>query len=555
MTIPSPTPALVTQRAATPMRRSALWLLCAAYLLPGLIGRDPWKAVDVRAFGVMTAMAEGRIGWLQPSLGGVPVDAALPPHWLGAAFIALLGPLFGAPMAARIPFALLLALSFALTWYAAFHLARTDAAQPVPLAFGGEAATLDYARAIADGALLAMVATLGLLQFGHETTPELAQLACVAALLWALAATPYHPLRSRAVALAALPLLAACGAPATACVLALAAAAVCALSGYASARSLAPWLAAAGVAAALLAQALGTWAWRVNPPSADVATWARIGRLLLWFLWPSWLLALWTVWRWRHHLQYRHIAAPLAVALTGLGVSLAMGGADRALLLALPGLAVLAAFALPTLKRSAGAAIDWFSVFFFSAGAIAIWVVYLSLVVGVPAKPAANVARLAPGFAMSFSPLALATALAASIAWIALVRWRTGRQRHPLWKSLVLPAGGVALCWALALSLWLAPLDYARSYRPMIDRIARHVPDGSCVASEGFDDSAVAAFEYFRRWRVDATPGAAGRGCAYLLVAEPRGARTPARSGWRLVARTGRPTDREEGVAIFRRAP
>ena len=53
-------------------------------------------------------------------------------------------------------------------------------------------------------------------------------------------------------------------------------------------------------------------------------------------------------------------------ATTLLAVWVAMAGSDRALMLALPALAVLAAFALPTLKRSAAAAIDWFSVFFFT---------------------------------------------------------------------------------------------------------------------------------------------------------------------------------------------
>ena len=83
-------------------------------------------------------------------------------------------------LAARLPFAALLVLTLVLTWYATYHLARTDAAQPLAFAFGGEASPVEYARAIADGALLALIASLGLLQLGHETTPELAQLAAVA---------------------------------------------------------------------------------------------------------------------------------------------------------------------------------------------------------------------------------------------------------------------------------------------------------------------------------------------------------------------------------------
>ena len=62
---------------------------------------------------------------------------------------------------------------------------------------------------------------------------------------------------------------------------------------------------------------------------------------------------------------------------------------------------------------------------------------------------AANVAKLSPGFAEHL--LADRPRLRrrrARVAWVWLVRWRTGRNRHPLWKSMVLPAGGVTLCLA-----------------------------------------------------------------------------------------------------------
>ena len=85
------------------------------------------------------------------------------------------------------------------------------------------------------------------------------------------------------------------------------------------------------------------------------------------------------------------------------------------------------------------------------------------------------------------------------------MRWRTGRHRHPLWKSLVLPAGGVALCWLLVMTLWLPPLDYARSYRALVPRVAQHVPAGACIAAPGLPRALVAALEYFGGWRVDAT--------------------------------------------------
>jgi hypothetical protein len=63
----------------------------------------------------------------------------------------------------------------------------------------------------------------------------------------------------------------------------------------------------------------------------------------------------------------------------------------------------------------------------------------MAMQTGVPAKPAANIAAAGAGLRAEFSWLALAAGLAGTLAWIWLVRWRTGRHREALWKSLVLP--------------------------------------------------------------------------------------------------------------------
>jgi len=547
---PTPSPALVSQDAVQRLPRLALLLLCAAYVLPGLFARDPWRNADQAAFGYMLAMAEGRTPWLAPLLGGslAPENAVLP-HWLGAASIALLSPWIEAPLAARLPFGLLLAAVLALTWYAAFHLARTEAAQPVAFAFGGEADTVDYARAIADGALLALIATLGLLQLGHETTPELAQLTAASLALWAVAAAPHRIWPARATIVVALALLAACGAPTVALCFGVAASVITFKSSYAAARSFTPWVAAGTAASAALGLVLGTWAWRVDVEPTLAQAW-QIVRLFAWFLWPAWLLALWTLWRWRRHVAKRHISVPLALAAVAVAACIAGGGFDRALMLGLPGFAVLAAFALPTLRRGATSAIDWFSVFFFSLAAIAAWVIYAAMAIGVPAKPAANVAKLAPGFELQVSWLALALGVTASVAWLALVRWRTGRNRLALWKSLVLPAGGVALTWLLLMTLWLPLLDYARSNRPWVARIAPHVPAGACVSAPGLSRATVAALEQYGQWSVDA---AGRRNCAVLLRQERRAQSAAVPAGWEIVARVRRPTERDEVTLVLRR--
>ncbi|MEY2840674.1 MAG: hypothetical protein RJB60_2973, partial [Pseudomonadota bacterium] len=192
------TPALVTEKAVKRLPRWALLLFCAAYVLPGLFGRDPWKNADIAAFGQMWSLALGQASWWAPHVGGVPPSGGgILPYWLGGAFISALQPWVDPALAARLPFAGLLVAVLSLTWYATYHLARTEAAQPLPLAFGGEAPVPDYARALADGALLALMATLGLLQLGHETTPEMLQLTGSALFTYGLAAAPYRAIKAR----------------------------------------------------------------------------------------------------------------------------------------------------------------------------------------------------------------------------------------------------------------------------------------------------------------------------------------------------------------------
>lgn len=550
----SPNPALVTQRAAQRLPRIPLVLLCAAYVLPGVFGRDPWKTADITAFGYMVNIAQGRTSWLAPTVGGLPADAALLPYWLGASFIKLLGPWVDPALAARIPFALLLVLVLLLTWYSTYHLARTEAAQPLPLAFGGEADPIDYARAIADGALLALIASLGLLQLGHETTPELVQLASVALFVYALAASPFRGVQSRLAVLAALAALAASGAPSIAMALAVVGGVICRASGYEPARRFVPWIAASGVLAAAIATLLGAWGWRVGVTQLSAnGTWELV-RLLVWFTWPAWPLAVWTVWRWRGHLSDRHIAIPLGCAAVSVLASITMGGSDRALMLGLPPLAVLAAFALPTLQRSAAAAIDWFSVCFFTIFAAAVWVVYISMQTGIPAQPAANIARLSPGYTPHFSALALVLAIAGTVAWLWLVKWRTGRSRHPLWKSLVLPASGVALGWLLAMTLLLPPLDHARSERSLVQRIALHIPTQDCISAPGLSRAEVVALEHLGGYRVDAVTPPSATGCRFMLQMQARAVPVAPLPGWALLARERINPNEAEFAAIYRRA-
>jgi 4-amino-4-deoxy-L-arabinose transferase-like glycosyltransferase len=561
-----PSPAIVADAAVRRLPRAALWLFCIAYVLAGFVGRGPWKSADATAFGTMQELVLGLSDWLEPQAaaqhGGY--DSLLP-FWLGAGAMHLL-PFLPADLASRLPFMALLALTLAGTWYAVYHLARSPQAQPVAFAFGGEANPRDYARALADAALLALLACLGLAQLAHETTPALAQLGFTALLFYALAAGPQqHGMRNAAVAALALVGLALSGAPNVALLFGLGAGLIELWDRRHSARgwTLFGWsvlLIALATASVLLAWLLGLWHWRV-----DTAQWGQAAaqkslvnllRLFVWFMWPAWPLALWTLWQWRRQLGSRHVALPLWFLTVVCVSTLLTTASDRGLLLALPALACLAAFALPTLKRSVAALIDWFTLLFFSVCGLTIWVIWIALQTGVPQKPAANVARLAPGFEASFSLLALIVAVLASLAWAWLVKWRTGRHRSALWKSLVLPAGGATLCWVLLMSLWLPLLDHARGYQALVRQVARHVDRQACVETLGLSTAQSAALRYHADLQLRVAQ--LQPQCPALVVDRQAQARLRSQldpSLWTLVAAARRPTEKSDDLLIYRRSP
>ena len=572
-----PSPAIIAQSAVRRLPRLALLLFCAAYVLPGFFGRAPWKNDDIAAFGVMRELASNWANWLSPQLlGQVNGFDALVPYWLGALAIQFL-PFLDPAFAVRIPFMMLLALSLLGTWYGIYYLARSPQAQPVAFAFGGEAGPTDYARAIADAGMLALIASLGLAQLSHETTPALAQLGFTALVFYAMAASPYR--RATQIFGPALGLLvgltglALSGAPTLAMLLGAGGALVewahmhwgnnarNVDSDDAAKRQSWQWLLlivgiTAGVA--LLASILDLWRWRIHWPDTGEQSawtnWRKLGRLLLWFTWPTWPLAMWTIWRWRRQLASRHVALPLCFVAVTVLATLTTPAADRSLLLGLPAMAALAAFALPTLKRSVASLIDWFTLLFFTGCGVIIWVVWIAMQTGVPRQPAANVAKLAPGFEPSFSWFAFLMALCATLAWAWLVKWRTGAHRTALWKSLVLPAGGATLCWLLLMTLWLPLLDYARSYAPMSRQVAKQIGKTECAEIYGISSAQAAALQYHGQLTLrQAAPGA---GCGFLIVdadSQSTLSNVVNLPDWAFWATLRRPADKNDTVLLFKR--
>ena len=179
-------PVRLPASATVALPRWGLFSLCLLYILPGLIGRDPWKNEDAAGFGIMWTMAHGNLNdWLWPHIVGLPLPQEGPlAFWIGALCIKLFGPIFGDVFASRIAIILFFLLGASAVWYTAYYLGRRSEAQPMRLAFGGQPEPRDFGRTLADAALLIYLGSLGLLLNSHQSNAEALHVSLTALLLY-----------------------------------------------------------------------------------------------------------------------------------------------------------------------------------------------------------------------------------------------------------------------------------------------------------------------------------------------------------------------------------
>jgi 4-amino-4-deoxy-L-arabinose transferase-like glycosyltransferase len=530
-----------------PPSGAALAALALAFVLPGLAGHDPWKSHDALGLGVAWEMALsgdavvpriGEVAWL-----------ADPPlyHWFAAALGQLLAPLLPFHSGAR--------LASGIFMLAALWLIRVAGRD---WSLGEERSAFTGA-----GALLLLLGSVGLMVHAHEAVPELAGLA---ALCGGLAVLPHATRRPAAAGVlfgAALgfAFLASGWLPPAALGLAvLAAHGACAEW---RTRAALPFLACAAVVGALMAipwplalarkapELLAAW-WQFSAGPAESPggnlryLFANIG----WFAWPVWPLALWAAWVLRRRWSDPRVLVPGLAALF-LFAGLAIWGPSQSISMIplLAPLCLLGAQGIPTLRRGAAAALDWFGVVTFAFFAGLVWLGYVAMMTGVPPRVAANFARLAPGFAPQFDLVPLAVALALAAGWLYVVFLTPP---SPL-RSVTRWAAGMTLLWGTFAMLWMPWADHQKSYRSVARELQAKIPAGyeACISALHVGLPQRAAIHYHAGIRTRPYDLLQPRACPLVLMqAHPSDRLVP--EGWVQLADVGRPGDRNERLRLYR---
>jgi 4-amino-4-deoxy-L-arabinose transferase-like glycosyltransferase len=537
------------------LKQFGLVLLCATWIVLGLVGHDPWKSDDATAFGVTWAMMQGG-SVLTPTLAG-EAWIEQPPlvYAVAAGFGTALSPWLPAHDAARVAAGAFLGLVLWLIGLTARELGgrqftwlpvlvfigsvglwdRADQLSPeLGLMLGVAVAQCGFALALrrpaAGGALLGIGAAVAFLSRGFLGPIWLALTAIVLPIA-------FSGWRTRAFATT---------------------------TGVALAVAL-PVAGAWPLALAVSAPAhLGAW-WADQSPGdyfAPLATvpWSDplfVWKNLPWFAWPALPLTLWTLWTrgrgFNGGLGVPAIELPGVLTLV-IVASITMMPEPRAIYLMplLVPMCLLASWEVDTLKRGFSGALDWFGILTFGLLAGIVWWLWIDATLH---GMAPRIARLFRDTEAGYRPvpqaLAMTVSVFLSVLWLMLVRpaRRSNRRAVLNW------AAGMTLLWGLYSTIWLPYLDSRRSYRSVAEALAPHLPTQGCVASRNLGDPQRALFHYFVGLTTIRSDDERAARCDALLVQYGRRDDAPVPlPGWEIAWDGRRRGDDTEHYVLFVKA-
>ncbi len=494
--------------------------MLVAYALSGFIGRDPWRGDDAIGFGMALSIAQGHGAEQLQAVAGAGL-AMEGPLWFAivGAFIRALN-FLPAHIAAGVPVVLCTLLAAYSLWYATYYLAKTPAAQPLALALGGQPKPIAYARAVADGAVLLLLATFGIALRMHEINAQTAQFALLCGLMLGAPLSLYKPVPATAITCLVLVLLGSTTGllgvlPAIVWLAVLAT-----LPAWRVLRYALPLFVLSGILGFALPFALAyllgqhayitaLWLWNIS--SIGLIPWPRLGWLLSnlpFFAWPAVPFAAAAIWRWRRYWRAPHVWAGVSYLAVFFAFMLCRTTVNDAVALSvLPGALVMAAFLLPALPRSWMNAMDWFGVMALSFAVALFWLIWVAMTLGWPPVLAKSVLRLAPTFDTSVQWFALLVGIGATLFWIFVVRWRVLSAKTVVWRAAVVWSAGSLVLWVVIGSLFMPYANHIKTYRAVASELKIALKDHSqCVSPIRLGLPQRAALSYFGDIRFEPQP-------------------------------------------------
>lgn len=536
-----------------------LGLLVLAWLLPGLVGHDPWKPDEAYSMGLIYHMMKSG-DWIVPTLGGEPFMEKPPLYYITAANLAT-------------------ALSLWLPLHDGARLTSGFYMAIVLLCIGLTGREL-YGKGSGRISVLLFMGCIGLLARSHQMITDTALLAGFAVAFYGLAIVNRRSILGglllglgTGMGFMAKGLLGPVILGGVVCMLFL-------LPAWRTRRF------AFSFAIALLAalpwftiwpyslyqhhpDLFNVWFWDNNYGrffgSSVLATYHESGyylKVLSWYSGPALPLALFALWRYRPYFTKipTHARPPLQLPLVMATVILAilfLSSATRTLYL-LPLMIPVALLATPALVGFTQQPHPiWNRVLttLFVGLLVLIWIAWLLAMLDLlPATLWQRVGiKMLPEGGMPWQWIAFGSALLASVSWMVGI----GHAKFSARGIMTGWSGSVTVIWLLLMTLWLPVIDHGKSYRSMVAGLQEAIPTAhTCIASRALGEPQRAMLHYFgaiftRRLE----NGVSEPACDLLLIQSSTETISDPPTNGQLLWRGGRPGDTKEWYALYRLTP
>lgn len=489
-----------------------VFLLCFFWLMPGLIGHDPWKPFEPETIDIIWNFLRGQSLMVPTLIDTVYLDRNPLFYWIATGI--------GKMMPAN--------------WFLLHDIVRCVAGVSAALTIAGVslAATVLYGRGVWAYAIFALLGSIGFLFWGHHAGPQMLSMAAFAWLFYALAWGQSRPLLAGMILGCSILVIFLGGTPQelllTFCLIMTALLVSC--------LRLTHMMVLLGTAL-IIAVPLGLlWPLALKETHPEIYIyWLSVMRsayafsgpgfmdaiiyyftLLPWFAWPALPMSIWSLWSHKRELREKKWLLPISFLLvTILWLSLFVKGMDdhAALPMLLP-LALLAAGGVNTQRRGLASALNWFSIVTFSLSALMLWLIWLTIQFGLSLPLAKHLTKFGTLSVIANHPFAIGFAVFLTISWICILfgRWSVNQRAMINWAS------GLTLLWGLAMSLLLPWLDIGKTYRYVAQELRMVMPGGHhCLVSVGTTTSISASLHYFAGITLQKVEDVRGENCDLLL--------------------------------------
>lgn len=528
-------------RVGESTKTQLLLLLCAIWILLGLIGHGPWKPLESTGISIVKNILEGG-SWIAALAVGETSLKTPPLYYLSAAISAkLLSPILNIHDGARLINA---------AW------------MTIVLLMVGMSGRELWSRGVGRHAAFIMMGTIGLVITAHSLTSEVAGLASTATGFYALALSKRRPWRASGLLGLALaigflsdglmPILILIS---TAIILPVLFKAWRTQS-YATVLSVALLIASPFIAGWLVifhyeSPSLFTSWWQINLANFSQSNHLYFLRIMIWYAWPALPLALWGLWRYRSQLIGKPKFQLMIVFFTSSLLLLGIGATPKdtnALPLLLP-LVALGAGSVEQLKRGAAAALNWFGIMLFALIGFLIWLGWFAMMTGYPAKIKERMQFLSAMDEAHFNWLTFIIAVLISAIWLVVcIRAKqTNKSTVTNW------AVGMTFGWGLLMTLWLPMIDSAKSYHHVFTSLNKSLPTHyACVNSLHVGKSQLMLLHYYTNVKLQPLETTQQLSCDLYLIQDERGSvKTQPGPEWKLIWSGKRAADRRESFRLF----